>query len=74
MYIPDSEPTEAQIWSLDTIIERTKDVILTYASVTTGQISDKPKAGVLFQLKDGIYWWASRIIDGFFGTFTRWHT
>ena len=27
-YFPDSEPTEAQIWSLDTVMERTKDVIL----------------------------------------------
>ena len=55
-YIPAIEPTEGQIWNLDTIIERTKDVIFTYASVAQGQIGDKPKAGVLFQLKDGIYW------------------
>jgi hypothetical protein len=55
-YFPDTEPTETQIWNLDTINERTKDVIMTCASVSQGQIGDKPKAGVLFQLKDGIYW------------------
>ena len=27
-YFSDSEPTEAQMWSLDTVMERTKDVIL----------------------------------------------
>jgi hypothetical protein len=36
--------------------EATKGVIFTYGGVAQGQISDKPKAGVLYQLKDGIYW------------------
>jgi hypothetical protein len=54
--------------------EATKGVIFTYGGVAQGQISDKPKAGVLYQLKDGIYWWASRIIDDFFGLFSKWLT
>jgi hypothetical protein len=72
-YFPATEPTREQTWNQDTILERTKDVIFTYAGVSKGVISAKPKAGVLFKLKDGIYWWASRFIPSFFHNFAMWH-
>jgi len=73
-YYPDTEPTRDEIWNIETVIERTRDVIYTYAGIATGKIGAKPKAGVLHQMKDGIYWWASRFIPTFFSNFGNWHS
>lgn len=44
-----------------------------FASTAKGRIGDKPKAGTLFQLKDGLYWWIIRFIPDFFTQFATWH-
>jgi hypothetical protein len=62
------------MWNKDTIKERTKDVIFLYASTATGRIGEKPKAGVLFQLKDALWWWIQRFIKESFTIFGEWHS
>jgi hypothetical protein len=68
------EPTEEQMWAKSTIIERTCSVIILHASTATGMISEKPKAGVLFQLRDALWWWIQRYIKDVFDIYGHWHT
>lgn len=62
------------MWNLATINERTKDVIFLYASQATGKIGEKPKAGVLFQLKGCLLWWIMRFVKGFDTVSSEWHS
>ncbi|TGO15992.1 hypothetical protein BTUL_0033g00300 [Botrytis tulipae] len=45
-----------------------------YLGFTILQISDKPKAGVLYQRMHGLYWWAIRFILGFLNDYGVWHS
>jgi hypothetical protein len=70
----EGEHTPEQMWNKSTINERTKDVIFLYASTATGKIGEKPKAGVLFQLKDALWWWIQRFIKDSLSIYGSWHS
>jgi hypothetical protein len=39
-----------------------------------GRIEEKPRTDILYQRKEGIYWWAIRLIPDFSSVFMQWHT
>jgi hypothetical protein len=41
--------------------------------LTTGRLGDKVKAGSLWQLKHGLYWWASVLMEDFNIIWQKWH-
>lgn len=64
------------IWNKKTIIAYSRELIPTLAKeLETGQLStnNKPKAGVLYTQKFGMYWWLVRLIPDFGSIYLRWH-
>lgn len=51
----------------------TKETILIMAKNAKGSISEKPKVGVLYQYKEGLYFWMIRNIDDISSVIIRWH-
>lgn len=64
---------EHDIWSLTTIIERSKiyiGLIPNFAKGRFGTITAKP----LWHAKHALYWWAIRLIPDFINIFGKWHS
>ncbi|KAF2098689.1 hypothetical protein NA57DRAFT_75927 [Rhizodiscina lignyota] len=61
------------IWSADTILSNTKLFISTYTEGREGDIGDKVRPNVLWNLKDDISWWAKRFLHTFNAIATQWH-
>jgi hypothetical protein len=43
------------------------------AELATGRLGDKVKTGSLWQLKHGLYWWASSLLPDFNLIWQKWH-
>lgn len=67
--------SDEEVWSLQHIVERTCDMLLKTAASSSGRglIGDMPKAGTLYRLRDGIYWWATRFNKNFSSIYIEWH-
>jgi hypothetical protein len=61
------------IWNSATVILRTKEFLGAMAELSTGLLEDKVKAGSLWQLKHGLYWWASVLMPDFNVIWQKWH-
>jgi hypothetical protein len=64
---------DSEIWTLETIIERSKlyiGAIPHYAKGRFGKITSFP----LWHAKHALYWWAMRLIPGFITIFGKWHS
>jgi len=68
----DEQPIDA-MWNADTFTERTCDMLAIAAVELKGNIGSKPRADGLYQIKDGLYWWAVRFIPKFSTIFGGWH-
>jgi hypothetical protein len=66
-------PTNEEMYNMDNVIEFTNRFLLGIAKYAKGNIGDKPKAGVLFQMKDSLYWWFIRFMPTFVSIFGLWH-
>lgn len=64
--------TDADIWNVETITERTCDLFFCMAEYATSTFGGKPEAGVLQQQKYGMYWWIIRFIPGFSTIYQTW--
>ena len=42
------------------------------AKYAEGRVGNKPKAGVLYQYKEALYWWIIRYIPDFASIFVQW--
>lgn len=62
-----------EIWTRDTIIERTKKFLSAWIDISEGKLQNKPKVGVLWVRFSTISWWAIRFIPEFLAIFPRWH-
>ncbi len=62
-----------EMWNKETICERTWECLFRMAKYARGQSTEKPKAGVLYQQKEGMYWWIIRLIPDFISIYSYWH-
>jgi hypothetical protein len=65
---------ESEIWTADTFIERCKVFIGSIPSWSEGRLGISIKAGPLWHAKEGLYWWAVRLIPSFTSMFSQWHS
>ncbi|CAN9083863.1 unnamed protein product [Alternaria alternata] len=70
---PDQSSETEDIWNSATFIQRTKEFLGAMVDLTTGRLGDKVKAGSLWQLKHGLYWWASVLMEDFNIIWQKWH-
>ncbi|KAK6429522.1 hypothetical protein LTR95_014330 [Oleoguttula sp. CCFEE 5521] len=62
-----------EMWNSATFVEYTWQCLISMAKYAKGKIADKPKAGILYQQKQGMYWWAVRLIPDWTSIYPRWH-
>lgn len=51
-----------------------EDVPQHHIQLCQGRIEEKPRANLLYQRKESVYWWAIRLIPDFSSVFLQWHT
>ena len=72
-FVTESVAPNEPVWSSATIIERTKTYLSTIIQLCQGRIDEKPRANLLYQRKEALYWWAVRLIPDFSNVFLQWH-
>ncbi|KAI4659280.1 uncharacterized protein J4E78_005706 [Alternaria triticimaculans] len=70
---PDQSSETEDIWNSATFIPRTKKFLGAMADLSTSHPSDKIEAGSLWQLKHGLYRWASILLPNFNTMWQKWH-
>lgn len=64
----------SDVWNVSTFIEYSKLFIEAMVTLSSGSIGKKIRADVLWQHKEGLYWWAVRFIPQFTTIYAGWHS